>query len=216
MNFNWYTFPNHGYITTELPPEILAKFNDVYKAIKDGTISLKPFNKDLAGQLTEEYSLEHLIPEVKDCFNTAAKCYVSYFGGDASPRTVSTVDSNEKYDIELKSLWLNIQKKGEYNPLHDHTGVLSFALWLKIPYLLEDERKLSNTVRSNMHCNGQFSFYYTNILGEINGGTIADHVYKEGVMAVFPAQLRHAVYPFFTSDEDRVSVSGNFYYKERK
>jgi len=215
MKFNWHTFPNQGFITVEVPSEILTKFNDVYKNIKSGVLSLEPFNKSLAGQLTEEYSLKHLIPEVKDFFNEAAKCYMDYFLVEKTPRTVAT-DQDEKYDIDLKALWLNIQKNGEYNPVHDHTGVLSFALWLKIPYSLEDEWELSNTRKATTHNNGEFLFYYTDILGTILGKPVKRVDYREGVMAVFPSGLNHAVYPFFTSEEDRVSISGNFFYKERE
>ena len=31
----------------------------------------------------------------------------------------------------------------------------------------------------------------------------------EGTMVFFPAQLRHAVYPFYNCDEERISISGN-------
>ena len=31
----------------------------------------------------------------------------------------------------------------------------------------------------------------------------------EGTMLFFPAMLKHQVYPFYNSDEDRISISGN-------
>ncbi len=31
---------------------------------------------------------------------------------------------------------------------------------------------------------------------------------------IYPAKQLHCVYPFYTSDEYRISVSGNFYFKE--
>ena len=31
-----------------------------------------------------------------------------------------------------------------------------------------------------------------------------------GKMVIFPATLKHSVYPFYTSDDYRISVSGNF------
>jgi len=34
----------------------------------------------------------------------------------------------------------------------------------------------------------------------------------EGKMLFFPAQMKHAVHPFYECDEDRVSISGNLYY----
>jgi hypothetical protein len=32
----------------------------------------------------------------------------------------------------------------------------------------------------------------------------------EGKFAVFPAELHHQVYPFYSTDEVRISLSGNF------
>ena len=37
---------------------------------------------------------------------------------------------------------------------------------------------------------------------------------QERVMLVFPAALQHAVYPFYTSDDYRISVSGNVRLKD--
>ena len=35
----------------------------------------------------------------------------------------------------------------------------------------------------------------------------------ENTICVFPSILNHAVFPFYTSDEYRISVSGNIYLK---
>ena len=35
----------------------------------------------------------------------------------------------------------------------------------------------------------------------------------EGKMIMFPASQYHAVYPFYTSDEERITVSGNLKFK---
>ena len=31
----------------------------------------------------------------------------------------------------------------------------------------------------------------------------------EGYMVMFPSETQHCVYPFYTSDEERISISGN-------
>ena len=211
MNYTWHTFNNFGYITLDVPSNILDRLNAIYTDIKNGKAVYEPNNLALAGQITEEYSLDSLIPNFEDYFNEAAMAYVERFNVPLNPLEVSH-DPDEKYDIKLKRLWLNIQKKHEYNPPHTHSGVMSFALWLKIPYNIDIESSLKNTYNSNLHLNGKFTFVYSNTIGGISTVEVDKSEYREGVIAIFPSKLMHAVYPFYTSDEDRVSISGNFYY----
>ena len=37
----------------------------------------------------------------------------------------------------------------------------------------------------------------------------------EGYMVFFPAKLRHMVYPFYETDEPRISIAGNIWYKTK-
>ena len=113
---------------------------------------------------------------------------------------------------QVRDLWVNFQKKNEFNPFHDHKGALSFVLWMKIPYRYEDECKTAN-VRSlgGSPCSGAFSFYYTSVLGTVNHYDYLLDPAWEGTLLVFPSKLPHQVYPFYTSDEERISISGNIY-----
>ena len=36
---------------------------------------------------------------------------------------------------------------------------------------------------------------------------------KNGYCCLFPSDLSHQVYPFYTSDKDRISISGNIMYR---
>ena len=45
--------------------------------------------------------------------------------------------------LVLKSLWVNFQKKYEFNPPHTHDDDLSFVIYTKIPDGLEEECKTS-------------------------------------------------------------------------
>jgi hypothetical protein len=87
--------------------------------------------------------------------------------------------------------WINIQKKFEYIPIHDHTGFCAYTIWVNIP-------------ESSI-----FEFTYSTITGEMFREQI--HVTKEmeGTIMMFPSKLLHCVYPFFNSDENRISISGN-------
>ena len=110
----------------------------------------------------------------------------------------------------LDSLWVNFQKKHEYNPYHQHSGQVSFVLWMKIPYKQEDEQETEVAKQINSRClNGAFEITYMNLVG-----VLANYAYfldpsMEGFMVMFPSETRHCVYPFYTSDEERISISGN-------
>ena len=56
---------------------------------------------------------------------------------------------------------------------------------------------------------GCFQFNYQNILGDCQTWQYELDKTWEGHMLLFPSKLQHAVYPFYTSDEDRITVAGN-------
>ena len=53
-------------------------------------------------------------------------------------------------NVVLKSVWVNFQKKYEFNPLHDHTGIISFVIWIDVPYT-KDLELLSSPGRNEKH-----------------------------------------------------------------
>jgi len=117
-------------------------------------------------------------------------------------------------ELVLNRFWVNYQYKTEFNPYHDHTGVYSFAIWLKIPYDWEDQKKLPqySEIKDKNIKAGCFEFEYIDPLG-----VIQNLIYKlspklEGCMVFFPARLRHCVYPFYKIDEPRISIAGNLSY----
>ena len=112
-------------------------------------------------------------------------------------------------DLSIKSMWVNFQKKYEYNPMHLHDGVMSFVIWMKIPYRYEDEMQHETAKKVNSCMNGSFEFIYTNLLGAITGYQYSLSPEAEGGVLIFPSALHHVVHPFYTSDEERISISGN-------
>ena len=53
--------------------------------------------------------------------------------------------------------------------MHDHGGLYSFVIWMKIPYNYEEERKLPflDGVKEPDKKPGNFEFSYPGMLGEI-------------------------------------------------
>ena len=106
----------------------------------------------------------------------------------------------------LTGSWINFQKKYEFNPLHYHSGILSFVIWINVPYLREDENE--NNLAS-IQTKGSFHFVFSNILGQAGMYEIPISKEYENVMILFPSKLAHEVYPFYTSNDYRISLSGN-------
>ena len=116
---------------------------------------------------------------------------------------------NQKFPYHMNTFWVNYQKKNEFNPLHNHGGIYSFVIWLKIPTSYFQQNKHRRSATSNSPSASVFQFVYTDILGRIRNYPYELCPEDEGKMVFFPAALKHEVYPFYDSDETRISVAGN-------
>jgi hypothetical protein len=119
---------------------------------------------------------------------------------------------------QLDGLWVNFQKKGEFQPIHDHTGVFSFVIWMDIPYHSKDEAKLPFAKKNSKDpAGGNFSFVMSDgISRSVGGYIISMSPEMNGYCCFFPSDLCHQVYPFYTSDKDRISISGNIVYRSNE
>ena len=111
---------------------------------------------------------------------------------------------NKKHtaSFSLINLWVNFMKETEYNPMHMHSGQLSWVIFLKVPDLTKEYESYKGTGSGP----GVLNFHY----GESVDWAIHTLKYEpvENQMWIFPAQLRHTVSPFYTKGK-RISVSGN-------
>ena len=112
----------------------------------------------------------------------------------------------------LDQWWVNYQKEGDFNPLHVHGSVYSFAIWLKIPtnHADQNESPLAKGINHGgvprISC---FEFAYNDILGNISNYTYPLNSTDPIKMLLFPAKLHHMVYPFYNCTEDRITIAGN-------
>ena len=107
---------------------------------------------------------------------------------------------------------INFQKQFEFNPVHEHIGVYSFVIWMKIPTDFKDQRELSIAKNSSTSVISNFCINYQNILGQNEEYMYEMSKEMEGTILFFPSQLQHTVYPFYNCEEDRISISGNIGY----
>lgn len=178
--------------------EILDQLKNEAKFILENQSQFSKYNKNLAGNLEKEYSIDKSKEILEKDLITLANQYHKH-----------SQENKHHPNWKIKDLWINFQKKYEHNPLHNHSGDLSFALWVTIPYDLKEELSLPNSKNSNAPSNSLFAFVHTDFLGRIVTTKINVDKSYEGTIIMFPSELNHIVYPFYTSDDYRISISGN-------
>ena len=191
-------FRSPGYFIGKVDPGVFQVLSGEVRTIEADFSKGKPWNHELAGQIKREFFLTESMPIVAPYFINLALYYNRQFFG---------VESKDQW--ELLDLWVNFQRKHEYNPPHNHKGALSFVIWCRVPFDIEDEMRAVNSRNTTSPCAANFAFLYTQADGKLAMENIPVDRRFEGMICVFPASIYHTVYPFTTSDEYRVSISGN-------
>ena len=197
--------PNIGLTNGNIPPEIYQALNQEIVDIHTNDKDVVRMNPSLAGQITKEYQITKSLPLLNPFLEEMGRAYQKEWNYYPKENP-----NNNKLTVE--SVWVNMQKKLEVNPLHNHDGTLSFVAWLHVPFKLEDERNMPNCKNSRtVELASTFQFVYTTALGTIANCPMFVESGWEAKIVMFPAQLLHIVYPFQTSDDYRISIAGNLY-----
>jgi hypothetical protein len=192
--------PNIGFAIDRVPQEIFEELKGEISRIESGITGEKS-NDTLVGHIKKEFKIEETRNALEPYIMALAFQYLSEFD------LLSRSQNNKPCPMSLGKVWVNFQSKGEFNPVHKHSGILSFVIWVKIPYDLAEEEKVFPEVKNPR--TSKFEFQFTNILGNIVTQSVDVDKNTEGTICMFPAELNHCVYPFYTSDEYRISISGN-------
>ena len=198
MDIEPFYLKNLVFVQSKVSSATLEELKQEAKFILENLNQFKKNNKKLAGNLEKEY-LTHKSEEI-------LKPYLISLANEFHKQSTE----NEHYPHwEVKDIWINYQKKYEHNPIHNHSGNLSFALWVQIPYNLEDELSHPNCIDSNTPSNSLFEFVCTDFMGRIVQNRIEVDKSYEGCIIMFPSSLHHMVHPFYTSNDYRISIAGN-------
>ncbi len=198
-------FPNVGAIEGQLPEDTV---DSLWKLIEESKKQPEDMKSELAGNISSSIRLDVNSPLIGDFVTNVIPIYIEQTIKSYGPPWRVTMKEGQGWTLE--SLWVNFQKKHEFNPPHDHSGVYSFVIWMQIPTSFAEQRKLPICVNSNANTQiSNFAFSYTNTLGKVS--TFAYNMEKEaeGYMVMFPSQILHQVFPFYENDGERISISGN-------
>ena len=175
--------------------------------LENGQETTVDARQDLAGQIDEEFYYknydEWFIPKFRDYIESyivAAKNYTT-----SLPKQMAQ-------GWHLEKLWINYQRANEYNPPHDHTGDLSFVIYLQVPEEIVKENEETQHEHNNAGP-GMINFWVgLDMPFAINRCSKMPAV---GDIFIFPAWLPHYVNGF-KADVERISVSGNIKFKDDK
>tara|TARA_Y100000991_G_C21811904_1_gene280065 strand:- start:7 stop:645 length:639 start_codon:yes stop_codon:yes gene_type:complete len=110
------------------------------------------------------------------------------------------LDEKKTVDLNVISAWFVRQFENEYNPIHYHTNcTLSCVGYLKLPKNIEQEWE--EDYKDHYPANGHINFVY----GTAGLYTCSSFLVKPqvGDFYIFPSELFHGVYPFYTNGERR-------------
>lgn len=186
--------------------------NDLLKEGKKLTLEKDDFREKLAGNMkyggsyiyhedftskAEKYLLNYVQRFLEELKNNFGEGYINRFYNSGIYGHNSTYSK-----IKIDTLWINYQHKHDYNPIHTHTGKLSFVIFCDVPDEIFNNQAVSNTKNA-----GEIIFSY----GEEFDLAESQYPCKpyKNLLFIFPAKLNHAVPPFWV-DAERISVSGNF------
>ena len=197
-------------VKTTIPDNLFADIKDKVASI--AKTKENHFGHELAGNVFEAFKLDINFPALNHFIIKNIKdnpWFMSYVR--SKQKSFLKTDCNEQYKLELKlvNCWVNFMKKHEFNPIHNHGGLVSFILFIQIPFNYKELQNISPGRASNSKRAGAVEFY------GVDWERIIDTLYfevdktYEKKAFIFPAALQHSVYPFYGTDEYRITVSGN-------
>jgi hypothetical protein len=186
-----FSLPNHGYIAAKLPDDL---FKEIQEEVSN---SRREDNVMLSGLTNPGVPKHYYLNNCENLLQFIAKVIAEYNQSEF-------LNIHDSYKVAIQDMnlvfgqpWINYMKSGEYIPNHIHDGILSYSLWVKVPE------------------ESTFQFTYNDIIGNVQYNHIPINEEDEGTIVLFPSKLSHQVYPFYNSEEDRISISGNLLYSSQ-
>jgi len=192
--FHWGPF----LFQTQIKPE---ECQIILEEGKKCRIKSNDHRSDLAGHLSEEYKLTN----EKIIMEWLGKYLKAYAEGYNNWRGVNG-ESDRLIDLKLQSLWINYMKAGDFNPPHHHAADISFVIYPSTSEKIIEENKAFIGRRNRGGGPGSVSWMWGEDVDQCISAV--DHLPAAGDLFIFPATLKHWVFPF-KSKVERISVSGN-------
>jgi len=195
-------FPNFPLWQTKLSDEILDTVKLEIEKIQSDFDKSISHNQHLVGNLNHSYLLADSKQRIEEIVSPLIREYIYSCN-------YALLDKTSIFELSLHSVWVNFQKRHEFNPPHRHHGDFSFIIWIDIPYHIEEEYAVAPGSKSADFVPGHVCFQFLNTLGHITSFYIPADKTFNNTMLIFPASFTHYVTPFYSTDSYRISLSGN-------
>lgn len=199
----------YGYLISRIDDGIKTELDNLIKRIVTDEKNFSSANGHLIGNISQQYMITD---ELSNQFNEFVLQQVNEFNVHNKRKLIDIEYCilNRDSSFFVDDVWINFQSKNEFNPLHFHTGIYSFVIWHTIPYTIaeEDSYQESRSIARFKNHSGKFHFVY-NSISTVSIKEIPADKSWEGRIMIFPAKLQHMVYPFYSSNQHRISISGN-------
>jgi hypothetical protein len=170
----------------KFPLSIIKKINlEVDRITKEKELIKKyDYSTNLVGQVKQEIRLpsNFIKKNIYKYINSSIKGYVKASTGKLTKK------------MKIINFWVVRQYAHEYNPVHYHDGHVSGVGYLKLPKLLNKDKKKLKTNGSIDFINGSKMFL---------SNSVFNHNPEVGDAILFPNYLMHTAYPFFVEGERR-------------
>ena len=186
-------FKNIGFLLSKFTQEQLQPVRDEILKIQKNFEDSKKANYSLSGHIKKEYflsesktTIEHLILPL----------IVEYDGQYKNLSRSSYL--TKSCEIVLDDVWVNFQKKHEFNPPHTHGGLMSFVIWINVPFDIKNEQSMFPDIDTNGATNNytaNFMFHYIDSIGKIGIAGLPVDKSWENKIALFPSSMMHSVHP---------------------
>ena len=194
---------------TIMEMEVPKKFVDIVNKISDEVLSDEEksqqwdFSHRLVGKVNKEIQIPVSDKEDREfLFKTMKQGCLDYlkYNLDKQRAHVYThiVGGKEPTldNIHLTQSWVVSQYAGDFNPIHFHTGDFSAAIYLKVPDNMVDD------LDDHAPAKGMIEFAFGNV-DNFRSDSVKFQP-EVGKFLVFPAWLKHLVYPFTCEGERRM------------
>jgi hypothetical protein len=187
----------------KISDEMLQDMTEACARAKAKEQSEVDFRSNLAGNISDE---RFLMDDVSEDTLIEMKEWCAVYLAMLDNKSIPQADHYDR-GLHLEALWVNFQKAFEWNPPHQHTGDISFVIYIDNPVDLSKEMQ-HPTQQGTAKTAGKIRFRYGEVMPMLDNQIRITP--KRGEMLIFPNWLEHQVFPFTEEGIERISVAGNY------
>ena len=158
-------------------------------------LAVKPYWDDIVAGYDSFASLQNIS-------NQLARTYIDQYAKEVA------VQWPRPPDVKMRDMWLNVQKEGDFNPLHNHncktTSGISTFCWLTFPEQILEAKGATKHGMTYLVWNTSTHHPEHQLVFPGSCGLLP----TPGAIVMFPSWLEHIVYPFKGPGE-RLSIASN-------